>query len=553
MCEVEDDYPGEPLYEAAAAAAAVSATSVAQKCMKCKTNSAVLVIRVGDAFCKSCFKEYFVHKFRAMLGKTRLIFPGEQVLLALSGGPTSSAMLCQVQEGLAREAPKKLRFSPGIVHIDEGAVCGRSLEERQETLSQLERMFQASGFSYHIVFLEEVFKLPNSMLHSVSCSPASHGENYKEAVDGFLQKQRETLVHAEQKPTAVEQLNFTHAEDPVQTKLGQLSIDDVFTDLNSGSTLTETSTREKCKFTLAQTEAVKELFGSIKTLTAKEELLQTLRHHLLLYTARINGYTKIMMGDSCTRLAVKLLTNISLGRGASLAIDTGFSDNRYGDVIIVRPMREYSSKEIAFYNKLFDVPNVFTPALDTKASDKASIHRLTESFVNKLQADFPSTVSTVYRTSEKLNTACSDLCGAEQPDKCLLCLCAMNNKIEEASAFHATLISEKLSLKQVPDQVPEVTEQPCCGGGDGEENNGKCCDMQSETACFSTDCGNRTTNLLALLCYSCRLTIKDMVSLDLLPQYVLSEAERRKRRAQVKEQIEEFLLAPEKETDVASS
>ncbi|XP_062923131.1 cytoplasmic tRNA 2-thiolation protein 2 [Mobula hypostoma] len=548
MCEVEDDYPGEPLHQAAPA----SATSVPQTCMKCKTSSAVLVIRVGDAFCKSCFREYFVHKFRAMLGKTRLIFPGEQVLLALSGGPTSSAMLCQVQEGLSREAPKKLRFTPGIVHIDEGAVCGRSLEERRETLSQLECMFQASGFPYHIVYLEEVFKLPNSMLHSVSNSPASHGENYKEAVDGFLQKQREILVHAKQESTA-EQLNITHSEDQVQTKLAQLGIGDVFTEENSGSISSESSTSGKWQFTSAQTEAVKELFSSIKTLTAKEELLQTLRHHLLLYTARIKGYTKIMMGDSCTRLAVKLLTNISLGRGASLAIDTGFSDNRYGDIMIIRPMREYSSKEIAFYNKLFDVPNVFTPALDTKASDKASIHRLTESFVNKLQTDFPSTVSTVYRTSEKLNTVCSDLNNdAEQPEKCLLCLCAMNSKIEEASAFHATLISEKLSLKRLPDQVPKATEQSCCGN-DGEDDKGKCCGMQSESACYSTSCGNRTTDLLALLCYSCRLTIKDMVSLDLLPQYVLSEAERRKRRAQVKEQIKEFLLTPEKETDAASS
>ncbi|XP_041048696.1 cytoplasmic tRNA 2-thiolation protein 2 isoform X2 [Carcharodon carcharias] len=546
MCEAEEDYTEQPLDRAAAA-------SVAQKCMKCKDSSAVLVIRVGDAFCKSCFKEYFVHKFRAMLGKTRLIFPGEQVLLALSGGPTSSAMLCQVQEGLCREAPKKLRFSPGIVHIDEGAVCGRSLEERRGTLSQLEGMFQASGFPYHMVYLEEVFKLPNSMLQSVSSSPASHhGENYKEAVDGFLQKQRETLIHAEQRPTVVEQLNVTPSEDQAQTKLAQLNICDLFSKENTVSTFSETSTYGKWPFNLTQTEAIKELFSSIKTLTAKEELLQTLRHHLLLHTARIKGYTKIMLGDSCTRLAVKLLTNISLGRGASLAIDTGFSDNRYGDIMIVRPMREYSSKEIAFYNKLFDVPNIFTPALDTKANDKASIHRLTESFVNKLQTDFPSTVSTVYRTSEKLNTACCDLNCTEQMEKCLLCLCAMDTKVEEASAFHATLLSEKLSLKQSPDQMPvkEVTEQPCCGG-DGEEQKGKCCGAHSE-ACYSTG-SNRTTDLLSLLCYSCRLTVKDMVSLDLLPQYVLSEAERRKRRAQVREQIQEFLLAPEEETDTISS
>lgn len=28
---------------------------------------------------RGCFREYFVHKFRAMLGKNRVIFPGEKV------------------------------------------------------------------------------------------------------------------------------------------------------------------------------------------------------------------------------------------------------------------------------------------------------------------------------------------------------------------------------------------------------------------------------------------------------------------------------------------
>lgn len=109
-----------------------------------------------------------------------------------------------------------------------------------------------------------------------------------------------------------------------------------------------------------------------------------------------------MLGDNCTRVAVKLLTSISLGRGAQLAQDTvcacvslclclsasaqmndgereehitftvvcvfqqGFSDSRYGDIILVRPMRDYSAKEIAYYNHMFRVPYVFIPGLDTK-------------------------------------------------------------------------------------------------------------------------------------------------------------------------------------------
>lgn len=46
----------------------------------------------------------------------------------------------------------------------------------------------------------------------------------------------------------------------------------------------------------------------------------------------------------------------------------GFSDERHGDVVVVRPMREHTLKEVAFYNRLFAVPSVFTPAVDTKVS-----------------------------------------------------------------------------------------------------------------------------------------------------------------------------------------
>lgn len=124
--------------------------------------------------------------------------------------------------------------------------------------------------------------------------------------------------------------------------------------------------------------------------------------------------------------------------GPSVAMyPQGFVDNRHGDVMVVRPMREYMAKEIAFYNHFFDVPTVIAPPLPTKVGmslaphggvipssvsprwgwdtpppsqpcplrslpqrrEKPSIHRLMERFLLGLQEDFPSTISTVYRYS----------------------------------------------------------------------------------------------------------------------------------------------------------
>nr|XP_056718730.1 cytoplasmic tRNA 2-thiolation protein 2 [Euleptes europaea] len=475
--------------------------------MKCKEGPPVLIIRVGDAFCKACFKDHFVHKFRAMLGKNRCIFPGEKVLLAFSGGPASSAMVRQVQEGLSQEAAKKLRFKPGILFVDEGAVCGQDLEKRGEVCSRVEMILRATGFPFHLVHLEEVFDLPGSILRSVSHDATDSGQSYKEAVDGFIRQQQQQRVKT---------------GDSLPGRLSELSIRDP-----SGKEAAEIAG----PLSVSHMAELTRLFGAVKSLTAKEELLQTLRNHLIVHVARTNSYTKVMMGDSCTRVAVKLLTNLCLGRGAFLAGDTGFSDGRHGDVLVLRPMREYSAKEIAFYNRLFGVPAVFTPSLDTKAPDRASIHRLIESFLYKLHSEFPSTISTVYRTGEKLGTTPrdADAGGDAEPERCLLCLCTLDTNVVDGSSLQSTLLSEELCQKP-----PPSAGSGCCGGPPTQTG---CCRGPPTAGAIPPQ-----VQLFPLLCYSCRLTVKDMTCLEPLPLYIHSEAERRQHRAAMKQEIQEFLL-----------
>lgn len=47
---------------------------------------------------RACFQVYITHKFRAAIGKTKLVRDGELVLVAFSGGPSSSALLSLIQE-----------------------------------------------------------------------------------------------------------------------------------------------------------------------------------------------------------------------------------------------------------------------------------------------------------------------------------------------------------------------------------------------------------------------------------------------------------------------
>lgn len=233
------------------------------KCVKCKEGLPMVVIRAGDAFCRDCFKVFYVHKFRAVLGKNRLIFPGEKVLLAWSGGPSSSSMVWQVLEGLSRDSAKRLRFVPGVVYIDEGAACGQSPEDRAKTLAEMKLILQTVGFPWHIVALEEVFSLPPSVLRCFAQEPSGTKGAYKAAVDSFLQQQHAPAQGQEQQsqPGTEELQSPAVLPTTVQTK-AQPHI---------------ASQTEAHLPTTAQTEALSRLFDSVKTLTAKEELLQTLR------------------------------------------------------------------------------------------------------------------------------------------------------------------------------------------------------------------------------------------------------------------------------------
>lgn len=509
MCQAGEDYAGPARREPPP----VPRPSREQKCVKCAEGLPVVVIRAGDAFCRDCFKAFYVHKFRAMLGKNRVIFPGEKVLLSWSGGPSSSSMVWQVLEGLSQDSAKRLRFVPGVIYVDEGAACGQSLEDRAKTLAEVKRILGNTGFPFHVVALEEVFSLPPSVLRRASQEPAGTEEAYKAAVDSFLQQQHVLGAEACAIPAQGEgQLHPSHSQEP------------------PGMTGHPKA---------AQTEALSRLFKSVKTLTAKEELLQTLRTHLTVHVARSHGYCKVMTGESCTRLAIKLMTNLALGRGAFLAWDTGFSDERHGDVVVVRPMRDHTLKEVAFYNRLFGVPSVFTPAIDTKAPEKASIHRLMEAFILKLQTLFPSTVSTVYRTSEKLVKAPRGGCatGPSGPN-CLLCMCALDiDTADSATAFGAQSSSH---LSQMLTAEAGMPTQPCCGAGEGQTQSchravGK---REDAWACVTEQ-----------LCYSCRVNMKDLPSLDPLPPYVLAEAQLRSQRGSVSEEIQEYLITDEEEEE----
>ena len=78
-----------------------------------------LFFRDCFSFFRDCFLAYITHKFRSCIGKHKgAVGAGDEVLVCLSGGEASSAMLHLIDEGVKLTSLKKLRIKPSFLHVD---------------------------------------------------------------------------------------------------------------------------------------------------------------------------------------------------------------------------------------------------------------------------------------------------------------------------------------------------------------------------------------------------------------------------------------------------
>jgi len=361
-------------------------------CMKCKTNKAIVVVHINDPLCKSCFTTYITHKFRSTLGKAKLIKADDNVLLAVSGGHSSTAMLHLVSGALSESAHKRLKFNPAIIYIDESCLTNSEIE------------------------------IENNAQNEVKCN---------------LER-------------ISKELHFPFYSIPIYS--------------NGESSLEPDNNNLMEKFLVS--------FNSIASFTAKTDFLSSLRTSQIASFARQNNFTKILIGENSTGLSVKLMYQIAQGRGSSISQDVGVADRRHDNLVLIRPMREFSSKEVAMFNRLNDIDTFVDKNLDTKTDAGSSLQRQAEEFIIGLQADFPSTVSTVFRTGEKVSSIVNNTTNIQK--KCALC---------------SSLITEESSLPN------------------GYSSN-----------------DFKTGPVGEKLCYGCSLTFKDMTKdTNLIAQYLITD------------------------------
>ncbi|KAJ2742849.1 Cytoplasmic tRNA 2-thiolation protein 2 [Coemansia sp. BCRC 34301] len=331
-------------------------------CVKCKAASPCVSIR-RSLYCRVCFVRASGIKFRTALSKSRKRMPvaRPRVMVALSGGPTSSAMLqLMVQfQSMELKGSAAEPIYTGLVagHVDESALFS-GYED-----SQICDISAVLGVECLVARLEDVF-----------------------AIDGEKAALLE-LVHATIAP------GTSRNQFCVRLTKGDGSI----------------SARDQ----------LRALFAGLGSATDREDMLHIIKSFLLARLARQAQCKLLLLGDSATRIASKLVSLTSRGRGFSLPLEVGAESLflGYSDVAAYRPMRELIMKEIAFFNLWTGQRSVVVPTFTTGGPETASIDRLTEAFVVGLDRDFVSTVPTVCRTVQKLELPPD----AKTASRCIMC------------------------------------------------------------------------------------------------------------------------------------
>lgn len=265
--------------------------------------------------------------------------------------------------------------------------------------------------------------------------------------------------------------------------------------------------------------AFMQAFYSLKSQTAKEDFIGSNRHAQIVNVARTHAYTKIMFGGNATTLSIKLFSHVAQGRGGTLPLDVGVGDTRYHGLTLIRPMREFLAKEVAHYNRHMGVRVHAIANLSTMTPDGFSLHRQAEAFITNLQAGFPSTVSTVFRTSDKLSMMAEFEENITIP--CLLC---------------ATPIIPIVAFGSLADGNSIAN----C---ESDEKNEGCCGLSDECGGVKKRLDVERENVVNNLCYGCRLTLRDMEDqVKLLPTNVLHSAVVRMHEKDLRDSIKNFLL-----------
>lgn len=199
-------------------------------------------------------------------------------------------------------------------------------------------------------------------------------------------------------------------------------------------------TLDSLRIIMRDEETFLKQFKTLKSLTSKQDFIVMTKNKILRSFANFMDIQYIFLSETSLTLASRLLTNISLGRGSSTALDVAFCDDRDENLKIIRPIKDMSVVEIENYARLNELHHVRSTMFGENDGQFSSIQNLTSNFIEGLQKNYSSTVSTVFRTCSKIAPLTTNKIN---DDRCKMCRATLD--FENSETLFAIELSRFVS------------------------------------------------------------------------------------------------------------
>lgn len=191
---------------------------------------------------------------------------------------------------------------------------------------------------------------------------------------------------------------------------------------------------------VAAAESLREIFGSIESVDARQDLLVAITHRLSVTAALRAGYPFLASSETADSMALRVIAGICKGKGFGLPVDTLPTDYRYArgtpwtgastevslvmppspwypallhthvatapapgtGVVLLRPLMEAEDVELTHTARLLGLVVPPTLSFTASAPARASIEGTVAGVLAGLQRSYASTVHNVVRTARKL-------------------------------------------------------------------------------------------------------------------------------------------------------
>ena len=254
-------------------------------CYKCKKEPATLLQSKG--ICRQCFVEKALTKHKNTFRSKGCVDTDDKVLVAVSGGLHSRALLHLVSRSGPRDRRGRGRFDFEIIFVDDRCILPDAPSAATSVVEYITALGEKYGVPAHVVPLTSLFE--------------------------------------------------------------------------------------------GSEDRVRDLFATLHSVTEKEDMLDSLRNQILAQFAQQHSFTHVIRGDSATRLAQKVISFTSKGRGDCLQMEVNAFRDLFG-ARFVFPLRGMLSKEAGYYCHAKKLSFHFRPCFCSgHTGAKGGINVLTES------------------------------------------------------------------------------------------------------------------------------------------------------------------------------